>query len=81
LQAVPGTDSRTHYEINSAAAKDKHKAILWPILLGQKPFSYVNDPGTVLQVRLLDPSYRLCSSAFYRDKLGKIYININDASQ
>jgi len=52
--------------------KTKHKAVLWPIVMDLRPFSYVNDPGSQMQFRLLDPSYEVRSSRFYRNLVDKV---------
>jgi hypothetical protein len=52
--------------------KTKHKAVLWPVVMDLKPISYVNNPGTQMQFRLLDPSYVVLSSLFYRNLLDKV---------
>ena len=76
FQALPGSDARTHYEEGSSLNKTKHKAVLWPIVMDLRPFSYVNDPGSQMQFRLLDPCYEVRSGLFYRNVLDKVGFNV-----
>ncbi len=72
LQAMPGTAPASTYDMYSAAALACHKSVLWPILMDDQPYSWVEQPGTVMQYRILSPMYELHSATFYRDMIGKV---------
>ena len=45
---MPGTAPGQTYDINSAAAKEKHKSVLWPIIMDGQPYAWVDRPGTTV---------------------------------
>jgi hypothetical protein len=53
---MPGTNPVTTYNAYGKEDVAKHKSVLWPIIMGTQPFSWVDCPGTNMSFRILLPA-------------------------
>ena len=75
MQALPGTATNTVYSQDSDQAKIRQKSVLMKIILDLAPFSFVNKPGELYSMRVMDPNFSPCSDKFYRDLLDKVGVS------
>ena len=62
------------YDIHDTKAMKKHQGVLSMIILGLQPMSIVENPGFLMNQRLMDPSYEVASTPFYTTLLDKVLL-------
>ena len=61
------------YDIHDPRSKDRHRGILSMVVLDLQPWTFVSDPGFIYYSSRMDPHYKVASTTFYRELLGKAY--------
>ena len=63
------------YDVHDVRAKERHKGVLMMVIMDLQPWNFVSDPGFLYFSSQMDPHYKVASTTFYRELLGKAYKN------
>ena len=64
------------YDVHDVRAKERHKGVLMMVIMDLQPWNFVSDPGFLYYSSQMDPHYKVASTTFYRELLGKAYKNV-----